>query len=226
MISYELIRSKRKTVGIYIRSGAVQVRAPLNMKKGEIDAIVSSKAKWITDNLARLIRLEEERESFSLDYGAAVTYRGKPYLISGKDGNVAGFDGEYFFVPLALTGDQIKSICADIYKRLAKAYITSRIAELSRQMNVLPTAVKVSSAKTRWGSCSSKGSLNFSWRLMMADDAVIDYVLVHELAHITEMNHSSEFWAIVEGILPDYRRRRAELAKLQERITTEGWDNI
>jgi predicted metal-dependent hydrolase len=67
-------------------------------------------------------------------------------------------------------------------------------------------------------------SLNFSWRLVMADDAAIDYVVVHELAHITEMNHSPEFWAIVAGVLPDYKERRRRLKLLQLRLNSEDWE--
>ncbi|MCL2068918.1 MAG: M48 family metallopeptidase, partial [Oscillospiraceae bacterium] len=81
------------------------------------------------------------------------------------------------------------------YIAKAKAYIPARVTHFSKLMNVTPIAVKINGAKTRWGSCSGKKSLNFSWRLIMADDDVIDYVVVHELAHITQMNHSVRFWA-------------------------------
>jgi len=91
-------------------------------------------------------------------------------------------------------------------------------------MSASPTAVKINGAKTRWGSCSAKKSLNFSWRLVMADDSVIDYVVVHELAHITEMNHSARFWAIVAGVLPDYKERQKQLKALQKRLNAEDWE--
>ena len=88
----------------------------------------------------------------------------------------------------------------------------------------MPSAVKINGAKTRWGSCSSKKSINFSWRLIKADDDVIDYVVVHELSHITEMNHSPNFWAIVENILLDYRERKVKLKRLQKRLSMENWE--
>jgi len=111
---------------------------------------------------------------------------------------------------ITLTSDEIKH-----YKTLAKAHIPKRVALFAAQMGVAPTAVKITSAMKRWGSCSSRGSINFSWRLILADDAVIDYVVVHELAHLTEMNHSERFWAIVEAVLPDYRERKRKLNELQ-----------
>jgi hypothetical protein len=91
-------------------------------------------------------------------------------------------------------------------------------------MSVTPIAVKINSAKTRWGSCSNKKSLNFSWRLIMADDDVIDYVVVHELAHLREMNHSPRFWAVVEAVLPDYRERKLKLRALQAKLNREDWE--
>ena len=93
----------------------------------------------------------------------------------------------------------------------AKEIIPARVAYYSRIMNVTPTAVKIGGAKTRWGSCSGKNSLNFSWRLMLTNDDAIDYVVVHELAHILEHNHSKRFWAVVENVMPDYRERRKGL---------------
>ena len=74
-------------------------------------------------------------------------------------------------------------------------------------MGVSVTNLKINSAKTRWGSMSGKKSVNFSWRLILADDNIIDVVVVHELAHIKQMNHSDKFWAEIEKILPDWRER-------------------
>jgi len=78
-------------------------------------------------------------------------------------------------------------------------------------MNLYPTGLKITSARTRFGSCSSKNSICFSWRLMYYPEPAIDYVVVHELAHIAHKNHGPQFWALVERYLPDYRARRAML---------------
>ena len=75
-------------------------------------------------------------------------------------------------------------------------------------MNVTYGTVRLSSARTRWGSCSARGNLNFHWKLILMPPEVLDYVVVHELAHRREMNHSPRFWAIVEKVLPDYKERR------------------
>ena len=224
MIPYTLTRSKRKTVAIYIRNGGAEVRAPLKMPKNDIDRFIVSKEKWIKSKLALSHERAEQRENFSLNYGDTVTYRGRQYPVVAKNGNRAGFDDEQFYMPPNLTTEQIKSACVQIYRMLAKRDLTERVLDFAKQMSVMPVAVKINGAKTRWGSCSSKKSLNFSWRLIMADDDVIDYVVVHELAHITEMNHSARFWAIVEKVLPDYRERRVSLKELQKRLKAEDWE--
>ena len=94
------------------------------------------------------------------------------------------------------------------YRRQAKARLEERAAYFASRMGVSNQRISVRAAKTRWGSCSAKGNLNFHWKLILMPPQVLDYVVVHELAHRKEMNHSPAFWAEVEKILPDYRERR------------------
>ena len=93
-------------------------------------------------------------------------------------------------------------------KRKAWEYIPSRVDHFAKIMGVTPSHVSINQAKTRFGSCSSKKRLNFSCNVMRYPYEAIDYVIVHELAHIKELNHSKKFWAIVESILPDYKNRQ------------------
>ena len=225
MIAYTLTRSKRKTAAIYVRNGSVEVRAPLKMPKRDIDSFIASKQAWITGRLTKSQEQSEQRELFALNYGDMVIYRGKEYTIAAKSGYRIGFDGKCFYMPPNLSSEQIKAACIKIYRTLAKHYLNERVLAFAKQMNVMPSAVKINGAKTRWGSCSAYKNINFSWRLIMADAEVIDYVVVHELAHLTEMNHSKKFWAAVENVLPDYRERQARLRELQKRLATENWDD-
>ena len=203
MIPYTLHRSKRSTIALYVRNGKVEVRAP---------------------RLAESSARQEQRGMFALNYGDMTLYGGQAYPIVAKPGNRVGFDGERFFLPPSLTAERIKSACVQIYRMLAKRDLTNKVLDFAKRMGVMPSAVKVNGAKTRWGSCSGKKSLNFSWRLILAEDDVVDYVVVHELAHITEMNHSGRFWAIVESLLPDYKERQQRLKTLQKKLSLEDWD--
>ena len=223
-MNYTLTRSKRKTAVIYVRGGILEVRAPLRMPRRDIDNFIRSREKWIIDTLAKSRERAEKRGTFTLNYGDMIFYRGKQYPIVVSSDNRAGFDGERFYIQPDLTPEQIKAGCIQIYRMLAKRDLTEKVLEYAKRMSAAPVAIKINGAKTRWGSCSSKKSLNFSWRLIMAEDDVIDYVAVHELAHITEMNHSTRFWTIVEGVLPDYRERKIKLKGLQRRLSGEDWE--
>jgi len=224
MINYTISRSNRKTIALHIKNGSLEVRAPLHASKANIDKFVHSKSSWIEKHLSQSAERAEKRESFTLNYGSTITYRGREYPIYAKEGSRVGFDGSVFYMPPNLSPERIKDACEQIYRILAKNTCTEKVLAFAKQMSVMPIAVKVNGATTRWGSCSGKKSLNFSWRLVMADDDVIDYVVVHELAHITEMNHSEKFWAIVAGVLPDYRERQKRLKELQKRLSTESWE--
>lgn len=95
-----------------------------------------------------------------------------------------------------------------MYREQARLVCTKQAEYYSKTMGVTYGRIAIKNTRTRWGSCSSLGNLNFHWKLVLMPPAILDYVVVHELAHRKEMNHSSRFWAEVEKILPDYRERR------------------
>jgi len=225
MTNYTLIRSKRKTIAIHITEGAaVVVRAPLNVPKANIDRFVVSKQDWIGRHLAARKQHIESKAAFTLNYGDLVPMQGKKYPIAAGIGKRMGFDGAFFYILPELSPNERKNAVIQVYRIIAKTLFTNKVFNYAKRMGVTPIAVKINGAKTRWGSCSGKNSINFSWRLIMAEDDVIDYVVVHELAHIKEHNHSGSFWMIVESVLPDYRQRQAKLKELQKRLADENWD--
>ncbi|MDO5415882.1 MAG: M48 family metallopeptidase [Lachnospiraceae bacterium] len=104
------------------------------------------------------------------------------------------------------------------YREMARKKLEERTAYYARRMGVSYNRISIRAARTRWGSCSGAGNLNFHWKLIRMPEAVLDYVVVHELAHRKEMNHSAAFWAIVEGVLPDYRERRRWLKQYGQTV--------
>ncbi|MCD7948205.1 MAG: M48 family metallopeptidase [Oscillospiraceae bacterium] len=225
MKAYSILYSRRKTVAIYVTEDAtVEVRAPLGVSKRELDYIVQSKQDWIERQLSLRTARAAARGAFALHYGDTVLLRGKKCPIEARDGGRVGFDGTCFYLPPNLPSEEIKRVVTQVYRGVAKELFSRITGYYAKEMGVTPLAVKVTGAKTRWGSCSGKGSINFSWRLIMADDDVIDYVVVHELAHLKEHNHSARFWAVVASVLPDYKRRKEGLKMLQDRLAAEQWD--
>lgn len=226
-MEYEIIYSKRKTLSLKIKeNGDLEIRAPLGTSKKYIDNFFISKKEWIKKHRTEIIKKNRLKNQFKLNFQDYILVRGEKNIISPTEGNIASYDEEkrIFYIPEIANSDEIKASIINLYKIIAKKYIKERISYFSKQMNVKPTAVRITSAKTRWGSCSGKNSVNFSWKLIMADDETIDYVIVHELAHIKQHNHSKKFWSIVESIIPDYKTKKEKLKILGEKLSKENWD--
>ena len=212
---YKLIRNQRKTIGIYIKQGAVEVRAPYLTPLSQIEAFVEKHREWIDKHMA------QDQDKSPLDYGAFIPVLGNKYEIRATSKQMSFFEDSVCYVPQGLSEEEIKASCIVLYRELAKRLITQSVEYYSKQMSLYPSAVKINGARTRWGSCSSKKSLNFSWRLMMTDMGCLNYVVIHELAHLQEMNHGPKFWRIVAQTMPNYRdaeRRLKTYAK--QKITS------
>jgi len=223
MRDYTLIRSERKTAVLRIRDGQPEVHAPMRMPKSRIDEFVALKEDWIVKKLAESEERRISRENFNLNYGDLIRYRGETFPITAVDDGGIGFDGERFYMPPGLSSDEIKQNCIKIYRDLAMEYLSERTRVYAEQMSVEPALVKISNAQKKWGSCYASKRITFVWRLMMADDGAIDYVVVHELAHLVHMNHSPQYWAVVESVMPDYRERKKRLAQLAKSLRFENW---
>lgn len=225
MIEYSLTRSRRKTIAIHITKDAtVEVRAPLRAPKHAIDSFVVSKEDWIDRNVRKQKEKREQKAAFALDYGSSVLFLGNEYPITASTGKRARFDGARFLVPGGFARDEIKRAVLTVYRSMAKKIIGEKVSRFSRLLCVTPLSLRITGAKTRWGSCSGKNGISFSWRLIMADEETVDYVVVHELAHILQHNHSQWFWATVSAVMPDYAQRRAQLKTLHNRLAAEDWD--
>lgn len=214
----KLIRSKRRTIAIIIeRDGGVTVRAPMRVSQAEITSFVREKSSWIIRTREKLISISEtpakqygDEETF-LFLGSFFNLKlVKPQRPSLKFDNV-----------FTLSHTAQKRGAATFtrwYKQRAYDVISERVAHYAKKYNFAPKQVKITSAKTRWGSCSPNGTLNFTWRLVMAPLDVIDYVVVHELVHLRVKDHSSKFWKAVEAIYPEYKKQRKWLRENGEKL--------
>ncbi|MDR3186669.1 MAG: M48 family metallopeptidase [Christensenellaceae bacterium] len=233
-LPYNVKYTSRKTICIRVKfNGSIEVRAPIGTPASRIDKFYKEKENWIIEtqtkqkkNFQEIGKLYKTNNIF--EYGSKITLLGKEFPIIGTSHNSDdyGYDGTKFYMPENLTTDKIKFIIFDIYKNIAIKYINKRVNYIKSLMNLEPTAVKINDAKTRWGSCSRKKVVNFSWLLIIAEDEVVDYVIVHELSHFFEMNHSDRFWNIVGQVIPNYKEYRKKLLNLQTKLTLEGWYDL
>ena len=212
MIPYKLIRSDRKTIGIHVSpDGKVEVRAPKNAAIGYINDFVEKRELWIKQ---RFDELAKERRIIVPDMQVFIF--GTPYIIKiGK----TRIENTTLYVRESLVKEDAEALMCELARRI----ITERTKQISVDTGIVPKSVKITRAKTRWGSCSSDGRININWRLIMGDAELADYVIVHELCHIKQHNHSKEFWDEVEKILPEYKKTREKLKTFESRIIEEGW---
>lgn len=216
MIKYELKRSKRKTIAIYITAdGDVEVRSPLKASKSVIDEFVTSKEKWIEKHLKAV----RNRVKTPLVIGGTMLFLGREFPILKNEGP-SYFDGEAMYIQKET---DIYNALSEFYRCKAKEIIPDMVYDAEAEMGLRSNKISITSAKTRWGSCSGKNNLNFSWRLMMAELNAVKYVVIHELAHIKEKNHGTRFWELVAKYEPDYKIKREKLRQLAIRLDNDGW---
>lgn len=219
---YKIVRSRRKSVGLYIRPQGVEVRAPHHVSQRDIHRWVSEKSAWIEQQLHQQALRASEAPHIS--HGEGLLFMGERRDIQIEPGNnqVNEDEGRLTIVSRQPEDESYnRAILEKWLKREAQLYIHERCLELAETMQVSEqvSAIKFRKTKTKWGHCTSTGILQFNWLIIMAPVEVIDYLLVHELSHLSHMNHSKQFWARVATFCPDHRALRQWLHHQGHKIT-------
>jgi len=219
-LSYTLLRSgkRRKTLCLQVaRDGRIDIRAPLFTPQDEIEKFFLNKLDWLRDRLRKRDRLPEERSPRAFREGETFLFMGTAYplRIEPADSALEGrlfFDSRHFVLGRSDPA-RGREIFTAWYGEQARRHIGERLEEFSRRLELFPRSFRITAARSFWGSCSAADRLAFNWRLIMAPCSVIDYVIVHELQHLAEKNHSPAFWKRVALVIPDYRDRKLWLRK-------------
>jgi len=207
-IKYQVIYSKRKRLGLTVeRDGAVVVRAPEGTDQQTIQQLIESKKLWLYQKLNHPQKYSTSSKEFVS--GETVLYLGKRYRLQVEQSEQTGIRFAGKFIVAAVTAEAANAAFKDWYRQQAKKKIPARVDQQAINLGVSYNRVMISELKYRWGSCTAKHNLNFNWKLIKAPMFVIDYVIVHELAHLLENNHSQRFWNIVQTQIPNF-----ELAKI------------
>ena len=214
-IEFEVEYRNRKTLAIQIQPvDKILVLSPKGIPAEIIKEKVKSKSKWI---IKKLLDFKDMRYlPFNREFvnGEAFMYLGRNYSLQILlDKNLQRIkvelsDGKLSIYTPIKEQPVLKKAMEKWYRREAKKIILKRIEFYKPKVSIEPRAIKIKEQKKRWGSCTSKGDLLFNWRTVMAPSPVIDYIIVHEMSHLTNKNHSSKFWKSVELILPDYKIRK------------------
>ncbi|MDP1714436.1 MAG: SprT family zinc-dependent metalloprotease [Anaerolineales bacterium] len=214
----KLIRSKRRTIAIIIeRDSALTVRAPMRISQAQINSFVQEKSDWITRTRERLKPIPQNPARQYKD-GETYLFLGFSFDLKLVRPQRPSLQFDNGFTLSHTAQKRGASTFTRWYKERAYEIISERVEKYAKQYNFTLRQVKITSARTRWGSCSPNGTLNFAWRLVMAPLDVIDYVVAHELAHLRVKDHSIKFWKSVEAIYPDYKKQRNWLRENGEKL--------
>jgi predicted metal-dependent hydrolase len=208
-----LIRSKRRTIALVVeRDGSVTVRAPLRMSAKDIEEFVGKHSNWVKKKQLELqSRTPAQPREFKA--GEHFLYLGRTYRLEFSQNTKHKLILDETFQLSITQKENAEMLFREWYRKQAARHIPERVTHFAEQFDLKVEKVRITSARTRWGSCSPKGTLSLSWRLMMTPPDVIDYVVIHELAHTVHHNHSTRFWKLVERWLPDYKERRRQLRR-------------
>jgi predicted metal-dependent hydrolase len=204
IFEYQLIYGKRRTVSLAIKGdGRLVVRAPKKLGKKEIDAILRQKQEWIKKHLTKMDAKKAEKHEFGEN--EHFWYLGKKYPLRISDGyrSKLMFEDSAFYLS-RFKVSQGKKLFITWYAQRAAEIIFQKAKHYADLMDVKYRRISVTSAQSRWGSCSSGQTINFTWRLVLAPPEIIDSVVVHELAHLIHHNHSKTFWSKVREFYPNY----------------------
>ena len=214
-IDYKVKRSKRSTADIIVeRDGSVLVRAPDSLPDERIEDIVESKRYWIYKTLADWRDLNATRVQREFKGGEGFLYLGRNYrlaLVANQSAPLQLKDGRFCLQrTLVENGDAAGAQVAfrNYYIDKGQQTLSGRVAYFAPKVGVEPTGLVVKELGNRWASASVSGRLAFHWKCMMAPLSIIDYIVVHELCHFHEPNHSSAFWNEIDKVLPSFRERR------------------
>lgn len=208
--------SRRSTIGITVeRDGLLMVSAPVDCPQNVIEQTVENKLFWIYSKLSEkgnFLRGKREREFVT---GESFYYLGRPYrLILIDDYQPSTLRLRHRNFSLSKYEQQnARQHFVDWYTRNSKIWLWQRVQRFTERLGEHPSGIYVGDIGHQWGNCDSEGNITFHWQTILLPPVIIDYLIVHELAHLIERNHYEEFWGIVGRIIPDYRDRKRWLAE-------------
>lgn len=217
-------KRRQKTLRIRVRPDAVYVSAPMFTSQRSMQKFLDEHSQWVNKQIQRLSDFEARREEVLKESLNRFMINGKEYSIRWQMYKMARYQykfiidkAEELVISCPLECDQ-RAVKVLIYKRLADRILKQRFEIIKQEMGYSVHRIYIRSQKTKWGTCSSKGNISLNWRLVKCPDWVQDYICVHELCHLKEMNHSKSFWKLVKSFRPDYKKAEDWLRKHEQML--------
>lgn len=203
-------RSNRKTLTLSVmKDGNIIVKAPLNMRDDVINRFMLEKQDWIK---SKLLVVNKSLAEFGdvRDYQKFLLYGNKYTLLRAKVKAVETRNNQ-IVIPDSVQPENMLKYLKNWYKQVAKSVLASRLKFVEERLKLKASSMRITDCVRKWGSCNSAAVISFNWRVVLLPPKIIDYVIVHELCHLLEMNHSKKFWQKVYSILPDTSERKEKI---------------
>jgi hypothetical protein len=210
----KVIRSKRKTISLQINDDyTLIVKAPFNASEEIINRVILRHSDWIEKKKKEMQLRDIKFSKKEFVNGEGFLYLGNYYRLRLVENQkiTLNFENGFYLSKEYLVN--AKEIFIDWYRERAYEKISERVKWYAQKRGFKYNKINITNAQKRWGSCSCRNNLNFSWRLIMAPLPVVDYVIVHELVHLDEKNHSKTFWNKVKMLMTDYKKHQAWLKR-------------
>ncbi|SEF71331.1 M48 family metallopeptidase [Marinobacterium lutimaris] len=217
---YHIVRSrKRRTASLMIDKGRVEVRVPALADECWIDNWVRSKVDWVLPRLQRQTRALEQR-AIEISQGGRFFVNGRELALSWRRASRSGVVMADQEIQVSISARVRRPESEVVHEQLqqwmaqqAEAILVPLCLQLGREMRLVPSTVRIKNYRRKWGQCDSRGVITLNWRILHLDPALQRYILVHELCHLKEMNHSSAFWRLVSLHCPEYATLRRQLTE-------------
>jgi len=220
-VPYRLYRMpRRKHVHLVVSAdGGLQIRVPYRCSREYAEAVLRENGAWALEALGRATDAVQARPV--LGEGSELPLLDERLCLGLRQASRASVQregGEIVVAGPDLRPGSVRSSLSGWYRSQAREYLGGRVACLAPRLGVVPSRLSIRGQKTRWGSCSSRGTISLNWRLMLTPAELMEYVVVHELCHLRHLNHSPEFWRFVAAFVPDWQARRMRLRAVQDKL--------
>ena len=214
-VDYCLIRARRRTIGMEVDLDGLTVRAPRWVTIAEIESALAERAKWIVKALVEWRGRRRDVMPTVWKSGAPILYRGRELALEVFPSRRANVEPDLFHLtvlhPHAHDEREVAALVGKWLKDEAWSLVAPQVIRYAQRVTSATPAMRLSNARSEWGSCNARGEIRLNWRLVQLPPTLAEYIVAHEVAHLLELNHSPRFWAIVESLIPGHAALRREL---------------
>jgi len=215
VVDYRLVRARRRSIGMHISLDGLTVRAPRWVTVREVEQTLAGHARWILRTLDEWRGRRRYAMPRAWVSGAPIVYQGRDLTLALHEDRTGSIVADVVNLtvrhPAVDDEEEVASLVCNWLREQTMRFAVPRVAAYAARVSPRPPTLKLSNARSEWGSCNQRGELRLSWRLAQLPPELAEYVIAHEVAHLAELNHSPRFWALVETLYPGHAIARRTL---------------